>query len=119
MSKMLGIATITVNGSAYDSEPGATLDLGGVKRNPKVYGRKVGHYEETVHATITMTIGLTEGLSLKELQELAAATVIFKADTGQSYVVRNAFRTETINMKDGDGGSVAISIAGEPAEELL
>jgi len=118
MTQFLGRAEITLNGEVYDSAPGATLNLGGIKNNAKVYGNKVGRVEELEPATLTMEIPLAVGQSLATVRGLKDATVIFKADTGQSFIIRNAFRTDNISLKDGDGGNVAIAIAGDPAEEL-
>lgn len=119
MSQFLGRAEITLNGEVYDSAPGASLNLGGIKNTAKVYGGKVGRVEELEASTLSMEIPLEAGKSLAAVRDLTAATVIFKADTGQSFIIRNAFRTDNISLKDGDGGNVAISIAGDPAEELM
>jgi len=117
-NKFLGRATIRLNGQVYETAAGATLDIGGIKRNPIVVGRKIGYAEETVPATISCETALMEGQSLTELQNLADATVIFECDTGQSFVIRNAFRTDTSTMKDGAGGNLTIAIAGDAAEAM-
>ncbi len=117
-NKFLGRATIRLNGQVYETAAGAQLDLGGTKRNTIVTGRKVGYAEETAPATITGTTSLMEGQSLEELRNLTDATVIFECDTGQSYVIREAFLTEPPTLKDGAGGEVTINIAGYGAEEL-
>lgn len=119
MAQFLGRAKIQANGTVIDSAPGATLDLGGIANKPVVFGSRVGRVEEFKNSTITLETGVEAGRSLDELQNLKDATVIFECDTGQQYIVRNAFRGETLNMKDGDGGNLAVQIYGDPAEELM
>ncbi len=119
MAQFLGRAKITANGTTIETNKGATLDLGGIKNNTVVTGTKVGRAEELVPATVECETSLEAGMSLEELRNLKEATVIFDCDTGQSYVIRNAFRTDTITMKDGDGGNVSLKVAGDPAEELM
>tara|TARA_R110000868_G_scaffold225568_2_gene477801 strand:- start:15490 stop:15849 length:360 start_codon:yes stop_codon:yes gene_type:complete len=118
MTQFLGRAEIFANGEKIETMPGATLDVGGVKNNTVIVGGTVGRSEELVPAAITCTTMLGVGQSLEILRNLKDATVIFKCDTGQSYVSRNAFRTDTTTLKDGGGGEVTISINGDPAEEL-
>lgn len=118
MTQFLGRATIRVNGQVIETNKGAALDLGGTKRNPIVTGRLVGYAEETVAATIECETSLAKGQTLQQLRDLVEATVVFECDTGQTYVVRNAFLTDTPTMKDGDGGNVALKFAGPAAEEV-
>ncbi|SMF85924.1 Phage tail tube protein [Tistlia consotensis] len=118
MTQFLGRATIRVNGQVIETNKGASLDLGGTKRNPIVTGLKVGYAEETVPAMIECETSLAAGMSLEDWRNLVDATAIFECDTGQSYVIRDAFVTEAITLKDGDGGNVALKIAGPGAEEV-
>jgi len=118
-NQFLGRATISANGEQYDTVPGATLDLGGIKRNPITTGRRVGFSEEMVPAVLNCTVPLAAGQSLETIRNLRDATVIFECDTGQSYVIRNAFRVDTPTLKDGAGGEVTIVINGDPAEETI
>lgn len=119
MAQFLGRAKISANGTTIETNKGATLDLGGIKNNTVVTGSKIGRAEELVPATIECETSLEAGASLEDIRNLKDATVIFDCDTGQSYIIRNAYRTDTTTMKDGEGGNVTIKIAGDPAEELL
>lgn len=119
MAQFLGRATIKIDGAVVETNKGASLDLGGVKRTAIVTGSKVGYAEELVPATVECETSLERGMSLETFRKLAGATVIFECDTGQSYVIRDAFVTDALNLKDGDGGNVAINISGAPAEEIL
>jgi hypothetical protein len=119
MPQFLGRATIRVNGSVIETAKGATLNVGGVKRTPVISGRLVGYAEETVAATVECETSLRNGMSIDALRGLAGATITFECDTGQRYVIGDAFITEPPTMKDGDGGNVALKFAGPAAEEVL
>lgn len=119
MPQMLGRATIRANGQVIETAKGASLDLGGTKRNPVTVGRVVGYAEETVPAMLEFETALVRGQSLETLRNLTGATVIFECDTGQRYVMRDAFTTDAITLKDGEGGNVAVKMAGPGAEEVL
>jgi hypothetical protein len=118
MPQFLGRATIRANGQVIETAKGASLDIGGVKRNPIVSGRLVGWAEETVPAMIECETTLRRGMSLETLRNLAGATIIFEADTGQRWVISDAFITDTPTMKDGEGGQVVLKFAGPGAEEI-
>lgn len=119
MPQFLGRATIRANGQVIETAKGASLDLGGTKRNPIVSGRLVGWAEETVPAMLECETSLRRGQSLATLRDLTGATIIFEADTGQRYVINDAFITDAPTMKDGEGGQVTLKFAGPGAEEIL
>ncbi|WP_338664992.1 phage tail tube protein [Pararoseomonas sp. SCSIO 73927] len=119
MPKFLGRATIRAAGTVIKSAKGASLDIGGTKRTPVVVGGVVGWSEETVPSMLECETALEAGMSLRAISNLAGVTVTFEADTGQRYVISDAFHTDTPTMKDGEGGNVAIKMAGPPAEEVL
>jgi hypothetical protein len=62
---------------------------------------------------------LRSGMSLETFRNMAGVTLIFETDTGQRYVVNDAFLTDTPTMKDGEGGNITLKFAGPPAEEVL
>jgi hypothetical protein len=119
MPQFLGRATIRANGEVIETAKGASLDLGGTKRNPIVSGQLVGWAEETVPAMLECETSLRGGQSLATLRDLTGATIIFEADTGQRYVISDAFITDAPTMKDGEGGQVTLKFAGTGAEEIL
>lgn len=112
-------AYVKVNGALLETLPGAKLKLGGNKRAPVLGTRGViGYSEVTEAAELECEIALTAGTSLAQLKDITDATVTYEADTGQTYVMRNAFVTEAIEVSAGDGGKVAVKFAGDPAEEM-
>jgi hypothetical protein len=118
MPQFLGRATLRMNGQVIETAKGASLDTGGTKRNPIVSGRLIGYAEETVPAMIEGETSLAPGMSLEAIRAFRDGTAIFECDTGQRFIVADAFVTDTVTLKDGEGGNVTIKIAGLPAEEL-
>lgn len=112
-------AQIKVNGGLLETLPGLKLKLGGNKRSPVVGNRGlIGYSEATEPAELDCEIALTPGTSLAQLRDITDATLTYEADTGQTYVVRNAFVTEAIEVSAGDGGKVALKFSGDPAQEM-
>lgn len=112
-------AFIKVDGNLLATMPGPKLKLGGNKRTPVLGDNSVLGYSETVDPSmLECEISLGQGMSLAALSKISNATVTYEADTGQTYVVRNAFVTETLEVSGGDGGKVALKFAGDPAEEM-
>jgi len=99
-----GKALIRVNGRELRTFDEASLDPGGVKRDP-VYGSgKIhGFKEETAPPQLECKIAHKADTSLTELGQIVDATVIFESDTGDTYVLRDAFVMEPakLNAKDG------------------
>lgn len=114
-----GKAFISVDGSLLATMPGAKLNLGGNERTPVVGDNAVlGFTEAPVAALLTCEISLGEGSSLETLRKLKGATVTFECDTGQTYVMREAFTTKALEISAGDAGKVSLEISGQPAEEM-
>ncbi len=119
MSRIVGRFTLRIDGQAYATKTGATLNLGGVQRNVEKTGYEVNYSEEPMEATFQGAIQLKAGMSLEPLRNLADAVVQVEADTGQTWVIRGAFLTEPLSFSDGSGSEVALNLAGSPAEEVL
>ena len=120
MSMTHSIAYIKVDGTLLRTMPGAKINVGGRKRDPVIGADSVHGYSETVvPATLECEISLTQGFSLDQLRNITDATVTYEADTGQTWVIREAFVTETLEVNGGEGGKVPLKFAGQPAEEML
>lgn len=118
MAKVLGRATIKLNGQILDSIKGATLDPGGVARTSKTTSQGRVHFmEETRQARVECSIPHTAEVSLSELAAIEDATINFETDVGAGYVVPHAFLTSPPTTGDRDG-DIALVFEGDPAEEL-
>lgn len=112
-------AYIKWNGKMLATLPGAKLDIGGDERAPVIGSNAIHGYSETLKPSVlTCEISVSEGTSLAELKNITGATVTYEADTGQTWVQRNAFVTKTLSVTAGEGGKVALEFAGDPAEEM-
>lgn len=117
--QLLGIATIKADGKLLRTNKGAKLDIGGAMRTPVTgSGRVHGYAEETKEATLECEISLAKGDKLEDIRNIVDATITFECDTGQTYVVREAFVTETLQITEGEGGKIPVKFAGQPAEEM-
>ena len=116
MAQLVGRAKITVNGTFVDTFKGVTFNPGGAKRNPQVTAFKVHYSEELAPATLEIEKAVNKGDSIKTL-DLASGTIIIEFDTGQTYVMKNAFRLDPADITD-DGKS-KVSFNSDPAEEIL
>lgn len=118
--KTLGRATIRVNGQVFDSEPGASLLVGGLKNNARQTTETFYYNQTKIPSRLSCRVPVTADVSLRALQEITDAEITFEGDTGQTYIVRNAVQTGDVEVADGsDGGFAALVFEGDPAEEML
>ncbi len=119
MSKRLGKAFIKSDGGLLETMPGAKIDIGGVIRNPVVGSNTVhGYAEQVKEAMVECEISFGPDTSLAKLAATVDATITFECDTGQVYIVRNAWLVEPPVLTEGEGGKVPLKFAGPPAEEM-
>jgi hypothetical protein len=112
-------AFIKADGKLLETLPKPKLGLGGQKREPVIGDNGVLGYKEAIEpGTVECQISLKQGTSLAELKRITDATITYEADTGQTYVIRHAFVTDTLMVTAGDGGVVDVKFAGDPAEEM-
>lgn len=118
--QVLGKAYIKANGELLRSETGAKIDLGGVNRNVVKGAAGVhGFAEETMESTVECTIALATGDTLEKFRAMKDVTITFECDTGQVYVVRNAWLAVPPVLTEGQGGQVPLKFFGPPAEEQV
>lgn len=120
MSQRHSMAYIKVDARLLPTLPSPTVDLGGVERAPVVGNNNVLGYSEVIKpATLECEISLGLGENLSWLQKIMAATIIYETDTGQTYIIRDAFVTETLKVTGGADGKVTLKFSGQPAEETV
>lgn len=117
MTRYLGRADIAYDGKKMATMPGASLDIGGWERKEVVLGDgRVGFTEAPKAATVECEIPVSADTPFADINALAGATVTFRADTGQTWLVRNAFRKDTLKFAAKDGAPMKIVVLGDPAE---
>jgi hypothetical protein len=85
------------------TEKGATLDFGGTKRTPKPADNgRVYFTEETGVPELSAKLMATPAISATELN-FSGATILFETDTGQKFMMTNAFTTDPAPLNAGDG----------------
>lgn len=115
----LGKAYIKVDGELLETDKGAKINLGGYERKTIVGNNAVhGYAEEPKESTLECTISVGPDTDLTRFSKITDATITFEADTGQTWIIRNAWVTDTLECTDGDGGKVPLKFAGPPAEEM-
>lgn len=123
MSKRFGIAYIKVTGHGLlATMPGAQLEMGGVERTPVMQGSKlIGFSEQGMPARVTCEISVGADDYVAEIARIVNETVTFECDTGNTYVVANAFCAKPPVLKgagsSGDG-NYTLELVGSPAVEL-
>lgn len=119
MGKKLGILTVRVAGRSWDTKKGSTLDIGGIKREPRPGSRSTsGFTEEMVPSKLEVTLLVGEGDSLTDINKIVGETITAEADTGQTWIIRNAYSTDPAVITEGEGEAKVV-FNGESAEEML
>jgi hypothetical protein len=96
--KFTGTAYISLNGRRIGTVPGSgKLSPGGFTRTPMpIDGGVTGYTEKAVNAQIECEIAMSGDVDILEINDATDMTIMFEADSGQGYVVRNAAVTEPL-----------------------
>jgi len=98
------------------SKPGATLDFGGVKRDPVEDDQGVAGYTETpVAPSVDATFVHKGGISIKALADIVQEDISFETDTGSHFVVREAWCTEPPQLSAGE---IKVKFVGTLCDEV-
>lgn len=117
MSKVTGIAIIRVDGQEYPTQRGATLNPGGVNRNPMMAGKRNYHNEEPQPIAVSATLMHTADIDIIAVGQITNATVMFECDNGQTYLISGAYVTETPELDSGSGG-IRFNMSGANCERV-
>lgn len=110
-----GRAKVRVDGKEYRTLEGASLNPGGMKRDPKI-GYEVYGFTETPEApTIECKIPLGPDDSLLAINRIKGATVEFVTDIGLTYMIVGAWCSEPAKFS---GGDVDVKFAGLECKEV-
>lgn len=88
---------------SVDSEPGATLDTGGTKRDPLELDRDFnGEYQESsVPGYVEFSIHHRPGVSLSKIHAMKGINITFEDFAGSSWSIQNAFSAEPPQISKG------------------
>ena len=108
MGQLTGRVTIVLNGTSYKSKPGAKYDPGGTTRTGVTSDQGHDYVEGLRPAKISAEFHWISGLDLDALNNFKDGTVQFMADTGQNFVLENAFRAGEMEATAGSSGGVPV-----------
>lgn len=119
MTQVLGIIDIVWRGQNIPIEKGAKFKPGGLINNPVVYGRRVGRAQEFVGSEVEAVTTVERGQKFKERYGVGEGELQVQCDTGQIYVISDAFLIEQREMTGGEGGKVPLKWSGGEPEEIV
>lgn len=120
MAQTLGIVDIVWRGRTIPVEKGGKFRIGGMKNNIVTYGRKVGRAQEYQGSTASATTNLEAGQSLVGLLDAGEGELQIVCDTGQTYVLYDAFLSDDrSDVTGGEGGKIELKWAGGTPEEII
>jgi len=98
------------------SKPGASLDFGGVKRDPVEDDQGVAGYSESpVAPSIDATFTKNAGVSVKALADISNEDISFEGDDGSHHVIRQAWCSEPPVLS---GGEIKVKFIGITCDEV-
>lgn len=115
---VLGIIDAIWNGTKIPLEKGAKFNPGGMKQNVVIAGRQVDCAGEMTASMLDGTTWLQAGQKLGDILPTGKGELQVICDTGQVFIVPDAFRTDVPDITGGEGGKVPVKIAGSPATEI-
>jgi len=115
MAQVTGIVYVKVDGELFRSKEGAKLSLGGKERSAQVGHSVYGYAEKVVPASLEFSIAHVGGDDLIGIQNKIDSTLEFETDTGDTYMVKDAFCTNPSELSGGEG-EATFKFEGRPAE---
>ncbi|MEM7424175.1 MAG: phage tail tube protein [Pseudomonadota bacterium] len=116
--QIFGRATITLNGQVLESKDGASIDPGGLTNETSSSDQGHNYAQSLRPAMVKCSIQMTAGLSLADLNDANNVTIQFQCDTGQTYVLANAWRVGDLNATGGSGGGIDLEFHANAASEV-
>lgn len=116
-NQVIGRVTIsTASLGVVRSKPGASLNLGGVKRDPVEDDQGVAGFTEATQApTLDATFVKKAGVSMQALAGITNEDISFEGDDGSHYVLREAWCAEPPELSN-DG--IKVKFAGTRCDEV-
>lgn len=115
----LGIVDIVWRGRNIPVEKGAKFKIGGIKNNAVTYGRKVGRAQEFMGSEVSATTNLERGQRWGNTWDAGEGELQVVCDTGQTYVMDDAFLTDIPDITGGEGGKIELQWMASAPEEIL
>lgn len=118
-SILFGKAKVTADGQEMLVNDKSKLTLAGVKRHTVKGPRVYGFAEEVCEAMVDMTVFVDPNTDLDQINGMNDVTILFQADTGQSYVLPHAWLVDQVAAESAtSGGTVPLKFAAITSEAL-
>lgn len=115
-SQATGRVTIMLNGDVLRSRSGASLQTGGVVREPLTTDQGLIFYREDITpATVSATVVHLSDTDVQGLRSQRDFTCKFETDTGVAWSISNAFVTDVGEISNGE---FQLNISGNPANRV-
>lgn len=108
MAQALGLISAIWQGQKLTIEKGGTFENGGLIQKPVINGQQVDYANEMKAGKANVTMRLLRGQALAGVFIGSQGELQLQCDTGQTYIVPDAFITNTMNWTAGDGGKVKV-----------
>lgn len=110
-----GVAFIYVNGRELETLPGTSFTPAGDKRETVKGSRVYGYKSAPREATLECKIPGGGDIGLDEIMNWTDITAEFRADTGESWMMPNAWQTDDPQNSDGD---ITIKLASKTSKRI-
>lgn len=118
MAKLAGKAYISLNGIDHSSQNGAVLMLGNAPKTTVKADNGISGYTEGVgEPGINASFIKTNGLDLQTVADFSG-TVTFEADDGDTYVLRDAWVANEIEMTHDENAAFPVELRGVSLEKV-
>ncbi len=118
MTQSLGVVDFMWAGVKYPAEKGATFKQGGLVNKTVYAGRQAFNSQEPMAAEVKVSTPFLGSTSINAIMAAQPAELQFITDTGQTYVMANAYIVGQIEITGGEGGKMTITFNANEAEEL-
>lgn len=115
----LGVVNVSWNGVKFPCEKGATFRQGGLVNKAMTAGSQVFFNQEPMPSRVQCSTPFLSSTSIAKIKSPRTAELQFECDTGQRYVIANAFLVEQPEITGGEGGRMTLTWEGNEAEELM
>ncbi|OYZ03501.1 MAG: hypothetical protein B7Y42_00550 [Polaromonas sp. 28-63-22] len=103
MTQIAGKVFVTINGQRLRSKEGASLETGGIEREPVVSDSGVdGFMEKYTAPKVDCKVSLTNDVRLADLQAFRDGTLVFETDTGRVYTLTGAWNAKPPKLEKGE-----------------
>lgn len=118
--KTFSKAKVTMNGEVLLARDGLNFDPGGMERAvQKSLGRVDGFSESPMESKLEFDFTVVRGVSLAQIRDAVDVTLVIELDTGQTWVMRNAWCASPPTLTAGGSAAGKVTFNGPPAEEIL